>query len=63
MYLTKMISPALEHLKKTNGYVVALSSIGAQLRNRSASDCGLLNPFRTMMPGLKRFVQVSASSR
>ncbi|KZV66569.1 NAD-P-binding protein [Peniophora sp. CONT] len=34
-------SPALKHLEKTNGYVIALSSIGAQLRNQSASDYGI----------------------
>ncbi|VDC03296.1 unnamed protein product [Peniophora sp. CBMAI 1063] len=35
------VSPALEHLRKTSGYVVALSSIGAQLRNIGSSDSGI----------------------
>ncbi|KZV63751.1 NAD-P-binding protein [Peniophora sp. CONT] len=35
------VSPALKHLKETNGYVIALSSIGAQLRNVGSSDSGI----------------------
>ncbi|VDC07909.1 unnamed protein product [Peniophora sp. CBMAI 1063] len=35
------VSPSLSHLKKTKGYVIALSSIGAVLRNQSASDYGI----------------------
>ncbi|VDC07158.1 unnamed protein product [Peniophora sp. CBMAI 1063] len=35
------VSPALKHLAKTNGYVIAISSIGAQLRNFGASDYGV----------------------
>ncbi|KZV64874.1 NAD(P)-binding protein [Peniophora sp. CONT] len=35
------VSPALQHLSKTNGYVIGLSSIAAQARLLSASDYGI----------------------
>ncbi|VDB85665.1 unnamed protein product [Peniophora sp. CBMAI 1063] len=35
------VSPALEHLKKTNGYVIGMSSIAAQTRLYSSSDYGV----------------------
>ena len=38
--LMALTSPSLKHLSKTNGYVIAISSIGAQLRSASASDYG-----------------------